>query len=265
MRRRRADGAGHPLFRRLQENLAPEPEHCLGVRRKIACTGSLKPFLEMPLTIETVVGLDATIYFDAQKCIHSRGCVLSHPEVFVPNVQGEWIHPDAQSVEELMHIAKTCPSGAIRVVRKTAPSGLAADSDDVPMVNTVRVRENGPLAFEADLRIRGERQASPRATLCRCGQSTNKPWCDGSHATAHFEATGEPTIASFETLAVRNGPLDVQPMPNGPIRVVGNLEVVSGTGRTCNKVRETYLCRCGQSKNKPYCDGNHKAAGFEAP
>jgi CDGSH-type Zn-finger protein len=46
--------------------------------------------------------------------------------------------------------------------------------------------------------------------------------------------------------------------------VVGNLEVVSGTGRTTDKVSKTFLCRCGQSANKPYCDGSHKAAGFQA-
>jgi CDGSH-type Zn-finger protein/uncharacterized Fe-S cluster protein YjdI len=217
------------------------------------------------MAVETVVGREATVHFDAQKCIHSRGCVLSHPDVFVPNVNGEWIHPDAQPVETLMHVAKACPSGAIRVVRNTQSAGQAADSDGAPLVNTVRVRENGPLAFEAELRIGGEPQASPRATLCRCGLSNNKPFCDGSHTVAGFAATGEPAAADFEALALRNGPVDVQPRPNGPLRVVGNLEVVSGTGRTCNKVVETYLCRCGQSKNKPYCDGSHKAAGFEAP
>ena len=52
--------------------------------------------------------------------------------------------------------------------------------------------------------------------------------------------------------------------PNGPLRVVGNLEVVSGTGRTFNKVSETYLCRCGLSRKKPYCDASHRAAGFRA-
>jgi len=217
------------------------------------------------MAIETVVGKEATIHFDAHKCIHSRSCVLSHPDVFVPNVQGAWIHPDAQPIEELMHVAKACPSGAIRVVRNGPRDGYAADSDAAPLVNTVRVRENGPLAVEAELLVRGEQQPSPRATLCRCGQSANKPYCDGAHGTAGFAATGEPATVTFEALAKRNGPLEVQPLPNGPLRLVGNLEVVSGTGRTCNKVTETYLCRCGQSKNKPYCDGSHKAAGFSAP
>ena len=217
------------------------------------------------MTVEIVKGKDATIHFDAQKCIHSRTCVLSHPDVFVPNVQGEWIHPDAQSVEELMHVAKSCPSGAISVMRNQVANGDATDSNGAPIVNTVRVRENGPLAFEAALQINGQTQTNPRATLCRCGQSKNKPYCDGSHSAAGFVASGEPATANFEALAVRNGELNIQPTPNGPLRVVGNVEVVSGTGRTCNKLTQAYLCRCGQSKNKPYCDGSHKAAGFEAP
>jgi CDGSH-type Zn-finger protein/uncharacterized Fe-S cluster protein YjdI len=214
------------------------------------------------MATEVVTGKEATIHFDAAKCIHSRSCVLSHPDVFVPNVVGEWIHPDAQPVDELIRIGQNCPSGAITVLRNSA--GAPADSNGPPIVNTVRVRENGPLAVEAQLQILGQAQTSPRATLCRCGQSKTKPFCDGSHGAAGFVATGEPATANFEALAVRNGPLDVQPLPNGPLRVVGNLEVVSGTGRTCNKVGETYLCRCGQSKNKPYCDGSHKSVGFEA-
>ncbi len=216
------------------------------------------------MAIEVVTGKEATIHFNAQKCIHSRSCVLSHPDVFVPNVVGAWIHPDAQPAAELMRIAQNCPSGAITVVRHSAGAEAAADSNGLPIVNTVRVRENGPLAVEAELLINGQLQANPRATLCRCGQSQNKPFCDGSHGAAAFVATGEPTTAAFSALTLRCGPLDVQPVPNGPLRVVGNLEVVSGTGRTCNKLSEAYLCRCGQSKNKPYCDGSHKATGFEA-
>ena len=49
--------------------------------------------------VEIVRGKEVTIRFDASLCVHSRNCVLSHPEVFVPNVKGEWIYPDAASVD----------------------------------------------------------------------------------------------------------------------------------------------------------------------
>ena len=212
------------------------------------------------MTEEVVKGRDVTIRFDASRCVHSRNCVLGHPEVYVPNVKGEWIHPDATSAEVVMHTALACPSGAIRVSRNDG----SVTSDAAPMVNTVRVRENGPLAVEAELLVRGEPQATPRATLCRCGQSANKPFCDGAHAKAGFAATGEPAAKEFTALEVRNGPLNVQPLANGPLMVSGNLEIVSGTGRTMDKVTKTFLCRCGHSANKPYCDGSHKAAGFVA-
>lgn len=212
------------------------------------------------MTEEIVKGRDVTIRFDGQRCVHSRNCVLGHPEVFVPNVKGEWIRPDAASAEAVMHLALACPSGAIRVAHNDG----SASSDTPPLVNTVRIRENGPLAIEAELQIRGVPEATPRATLCRCGQSKRKPYCDGSHVAAGFIASGEPAAKDFAALDVRNGPVDVQPQPNGPLKVTGNLEIVSGTGRTVNKVTKTLLCRCGQSKNKPYCDSSHKAAGFVA-
>ena len=211
---------------------------------------------------ETVKGRDVTIHFDGRKCIHSRNCVLSHPEVFVPNVKGDWIRPDAAPADEVIRIGQMCPSGAIRVERN-AP-GPVASSDVPPVVNVLRVRENGPLAIEAQLALRGESLSQVRATLCRCGQSQRKPWCDGSHVAAGFAATGEPAGKPFEALAVRDGLVDIQPQPNGPLKLVGNLELVSGTGRTIDKVTRTFLCRCGQSMNKPYCDASHKAAGFVA-
>lgn len=212
------------------------------------------------MTEEIVTGRDVTIRFDGKRCVHSRNCVLGNPDVYVPNVKGDWIHPDAASAERVMHTALACPSGAIRVSRNDGSS----TSDTPPAVNTVRIRENGPLAIEAELQISGAAQATPRATLCRCGQSANKPYCDGAHASAGFTATGEPASKDALALQVRGGPVDVQPQPNGPLLVTGNLEIVSGTGRTVNRVTKTWLCRCGQSANKPYCDGSHKAAGFVA-
>jgi CDGSH-type Zn-finger protein len=45
--------------------------------------------------------------------------------------------------------------------------------------------------------------------------------------------------------------------------VKGNVEIVSGTGRTVAVTDMAVLCRCGGSANKPYCDGTHARIGFQ--
>jgi CDGSH-type Zn-finger protein/uncharacterized Fe-S cluster protein YjdI len=207
---------------------------------------------------ELVRGKEVVVRFEAQRCIHSRHCVLDRPDVFVPNVKGEWIHPDRATPAELLELAHNCPSGAIRC---EAADGTALES--APSVNTVRIRENGPIAVRAPIQMQG-RAVGFRLTLCRCGASAHKPYCDGSHASAQFVASGEVAAAESKPLAQRDGPLTVEPVQDGPLHVTGNLEVVTGTGKTVNRVTETWLCRCGHSKNKPYCDGSHRGAGFRS-
>jgi len=207
---------------------------------------------------EEVRGERVVIRFDRSTCIHSRNCVLGHPEIFEPNVPGEWIHPDAASVETVARVAHACPSGAILYERLDG-----GEAESAPSVNLVSVRENGPLAFNAHLVLDGE-QLGFRATLCRCGASKNKPYCDVSHVEDGFAATGEPATQDSESLPVRNGDLAVTSLPDGPLQVMGSLEIVSGTGRTLNRVEKVFLCRCGASENKPYCDGSHKKVGFKS-
>lgn len=50
---------------------------------------------------------------------------------------------------------------------------------------------------------------------------------------------------------------------NGPLLVSGNLKVTLANGTVENKKRSTAFCRCGASKNKPYCDGSHKKVEFK--
>lgn len=207
--------------------------------------------------IETVRGKKILIRFEGKRCIHSRQCVLGRPDVFVPNAEGEWIHPDAVPVDAVVAIAQQCPSGAIRYER------LDGEPNELPPgVNTIRVRENGPLAVYADVRIGGA-DLGPRVTLCRCGASKNKPFCDGAHAAASFAATGEPASQESAPLDRRDGLLEVTATKDGPLEVAGNLEIVSGTGRTLLRTQKTWLCRCGQSAKKPYCDGTHRKVGFK--
>jgi CDGSH-type Zn-finger protein/uncharacterized Fe-S cluster protein YjdI len=208
--------------------------------------------------IENVAGKKVLIRFEGKRCVHTRHCVLERPDVFVPNVEGAWIHPDAVSVEDVVKVAETCPSGAIRYERLDGGPEEAA-----PPVNLVRVRENGPLAFRAPLTVDGA-DVGMRATLCRCGASKNKPFCDGAHGTVGFVATGEPASADSPALTSRDGAVAVAPLPNGPLKVSGNLEVISGTGRTVKKATQLFFCRCGASYNKPYCDGTHTKIGFSS-
>jgi CDGSH-type Zn-finger protein/uncharacterized Fe-S cluster protein YjdI len=207
-------------------------------------------------------GRDVLLRFDTQRCIHARRCVLGEPEVFLANTPGEWLFPDRATPERIAIVAAQCPSGAVSYERLDGGPGEAA-----PRVNVVRVRENGPLAVLAEMHIAGHDGAGAaafRATLCRCGASSNKPFCDGSHTAAGFQASGEPATRESQPLAARAGPLQIVPTRNGPLEVKGNLEVCAGTGRTVDRTTATWLCRCGHSNDKPFCDGSHNGAGFVA-
>ncbi|OYY71857.1 ferritin-like domain-containing protein [Sphingomonas sp. 28-63-12] len=207
---------------------------------------------------EIIPGAAIDLVFAGDRCIHARNCVLGQPKVFKANVEGPWIDPDATSTEGLVTVAHMCPSGAIQYRRHDGGT-----EEQAPPVNLVQLRENGPIGVRADMVLAGEK-IGYRATLCRCGASKNKPFCDGSHTGIGFQATGEPATQESQPLAVRDGPLLIEPQQDGPLAVTGNLELCAGTGRTFDRVTSTWLCRCGGSANKPYCDGTHRKIGFKS-
>jgi CDGSH-type Zn-finger protein/uncharacterized Fe-S cluster protein YjdI len=208
--------------------------------------------------IETAVGQKMALSFETKRCIHARFCVTGAPNVFLANVKGPWIHPDAMEVERVVEVAHACPSGAITYHRLDG-----VHDETAPPVNLAGIREAGPYAFRGQLQIDGE-PAGFRATLCRCGASKNKPFCDGSHHDVGFSATGEPPSGKTDMLAVRAGVLAIDPEINGPLAVRGNLEITSGTGRVVARVTTARLCRCGGSSTKPFCDGTHAKIGFKS-
>jgi CDGSH-type Zn-finger protein/uncharacterized Fe-S cluster protein YjdI len=208
--------------------------------------------------VEVIEGKDVTLSFDSRRCIHARFCVTGAPKTFLANVKGDWLFPDETDAGLLSAIAFACPSGAIQVDQRGGAKNEAA-----PQVNTVTLRENGPLGFRAALSIDGKPDGY-RATLCRCGKSASKPYCDGSHVAAAFQATGEPFTKSIDEISPRNGTLEVKPQHDGPLVVSGPLEICAGTGRVIDRINSVRLCRCGASGNKPYCDGSHARIGFRS-
>jgi CDGSH-type Zn-finger protein/uncharacterized Fe-S cluster protein YjdI len=208
--------------------------------------------------VEVAHGEKLDILFEAKRCIHARFCVTGAPDVFLGNVKGPWLRPDAMEVERVAEVAHACPSGAIQYRRN---DGL--HNETAPPVNLASLREAGPYAFRGQLELDGE-AGGFRATLCRCGASKNKPFCDGSHHDVGFNATGEPASGKTDMLAARNGVLAIDPQLNGPLSIRGNLEITSGTGRVVARVTTAKLCRCGGSATKPFCDGTHARIGFKS-
>ena len=126
------------------------------------------------------------------------------------------------------------------------------------MPNVATVFPNGPIHIKGALLIRGEEK--DEVYLCRCGQSANKPFCDGSHKTSGFE-----DAAAFQASgeAGDDGPVTLTPYKDGPMGIKGPITVIDATGNAHHATKGA-LCRCGQSSTKPWCDGTHKTRGFQA-
>lgn len=201
-----------------------------------------------------------TIQFNARRCIHARKCVLGLPKAFVPEKGRDWIQAQEASTEDMVKVIEACPSGALSYTRK---DGAAAEA--VPQINTVRLWEHGPVEVHGDLEMPdGSRRT--RAALCRCGASKSKPYCDNSHIDMKFKASSEPQSdpeTADAPLPVA-GVLKVAPQKDGPLMLDGPMEIIAASGRRIRTTERAFLCRCGASANKPFCDGRHKDIGFDA-
>lgn len=56
----------------------------------------------------------------------------------------------------------------------------------------------------------------------------------------------------------------IKTVDNGPIQIKGDFQVVDHEGTVYETRRTAFLCRCGHSATKPFCDGTHKKIGFDA-
>jgi len=124
------------------------------------------------------VGKRITIHDNRGICAHAGFCSDSLEAVFRSG-QEPWIDPDGARVEEIIQTIKKCPSGALSY---SIANVEHRDQDRVPMVT---VTKDGPYAITGGIELLGipfgEGASREHYTLCRCGASKNKPFCDGSH------------------------------------------------------------------------------------
>ncbi len=155
---------------------------CDGTHSKIGFTGEKEKDVSTHRE-KSYEGKEITINDNRAICSHSEECVNNLNSVFDTNKK-PWIDPDKATAEEIMKVIKRCPSGALSytIGGKTVRN---FDRDAA-----ITISRNGPynVVGGIELNISDELQppASEHYTLCRCGASGNKPYCDGSHSDIGF-------------------------------------------------------------------------------
>jgi len=207
-------------------------------------------------------GDNIDVEWDGRLCIHIAECGQAKGDLFVGGRQ-PWCQPDlAADDNEVAEIVERCPTGAITYRSKTGDI-----KEQHAPENTVMVSYHGPYFIRGELDIDGSADDMPgvayRAALCRCGESKNKPFCDNSHENIQFKDYGA-IGDKGKPLSEDGGKLKVEALPDGPLLLKGNVRLYSSSGRLAWSGTNAALCRCGASKNKPFCDGMHKDVGFKS-
>lgn len=132
---------------------------------------------------------EITIIWKPEICIHSTLCwkgAEGLKQVFNPS-ERPWIKPEGADTERIIAQINKCPSGALSFIYNK-------DCEDIKAVNTesiVEITENGPLLVYGNITLKhnsGKEEKRNKVTaFCRCGHSSNKPFCDGSHVKNNFK------------------------------------------------------------------------------
>ncbi|HEX9181164.1 MAG TPA: CDGSH iron-sulfur domain-containing protein [Burkholderiales bacterium] len=164
---------------------------CGGSRNKPFCDGTHGSigFSDQRLTDAgagkraSYAGRQITIHDNRAICAHAGYCTDRLKSVFRMN-QEPWIDADGATTAEIVDTIRLCPSGALSY---TLGGAEHRDQERAPMVT---VTKDGPYAVTGGIELLGVEFAPDASrehyTLCRCGASKNKPFCDGSHWAVGF-------------------------------------------------------------------------------
>ncbi len=128
-------------------------------------------------------GAQITVLFNRLVCSASEKCAKNLPEVFRKG-EKPWIVPDRADAQRIIEVVRQCPSGALRYA---VAGRIGSHPQRAP---AIRIARDGPYEVEGGVGLSAvawcEGASQDRFALCRCGQSKNKPFCDGSHHAAGF-------------------------------------------------------------------------------
>ena len=128
---------------------------------------------------------EVTIIWKPESCIHSTICwkkTTGLPNVFQPGTK-PWVKIDGGKTAEMIAQVEKCPSGALSYRLKN-------EQKEIQQSNIVETLPNGPLLVYGNITVKHsgheELKESKVTAFCRCGTSSNKPYCDGTHVQINF-------------------------------------------------------------------------------
>lgn len=128
---------------------------------------------------------ELTVVWKPSKCIHSRVCIDTLPNVYDPEAK-PWIKAENATTDELKAQIAKCPSGALSYYMNDGTI-----EEETVSETKVEALVNGPLLVHGTLEVHladGKKEVKTKSTaFCRCGFSDNKPYCDGSHRREGFK------------------------------------------------------------------------------
>lgn len=134
------------------------------------------------------VGKEITIHDNRKICSHAKECVNNLPSVFKLGSK-PWIDSDGSKMQDIINTVRKCPSGALSY----SIDGIEYRDPKEQRDPILTVLKNGPYYITGGIDLIGENiefgegASKEHYTLCRCGASDNKPFCDGTHRTINFK------------------------------------------------------------------------------
>ncbi|HWV66349.1 (4Fe-4S)-binding protein [Chitinophaga sp.] len=132
---------------------------------------------------------EVTIVWKPDVCIHSEVCFHGLPAVFNPN-QKPWINAEAATTEQIVSQVRQCPSGALSFFMNADVAEQGGVEPQITAESIVEPMPNGPLLVYGNIVVKdaagNETHKNKVTAFCRCGGSSNKPYCDGTHTKINF-------------------------------------------------------------------------------
>jgi len=130
---------------------------------------------------------EITVIWKPDICIHSGNCVRGLSKVFNPKDR-PWIKMYSASTDEIIQTVNNCPSGALTY---KGNNDMSEKAEAAKAKTKVQILDGGPLMVEGPCAIidkeGNETIKKGKIFFCRCGGSSNKPYCDGTHKKANFD------------------------------------------------------------------------------